>query len=271
MKKNYIARRRGTSVAAAALSFALVAPFAQPVAAPGSASAAFAGTQTEAGEPNAKNNGVKYPGLNADGIYQTSVDEPRYTFEPGPAKHGAIESGTTQGDTESIQGFVLNTRNGNMSINPDTTNYKPIPMEGVRVYAEWVDKDGYTSPTYTTVTGPDGRYAIKMRSFVDALGQEHTFDADPNLPEGEKIRVWADNPDGETFQQVYGYNNGFLGPQANDFDTQGAATGWEVGPNRVNDVRFFYGEKPQNEVMHKLDQAVENPEEVLRLGRPGAG
>ena len=32
MKKNYIARRRGTSVAAAALSFALVAPFAQPVA-----------------------------------------------------------------------------------------------------------------------------------------------------------------------------------------------------------------------------------------------
>ena len=34
MKKNYIARRRGTSVAAAALSFALVAPFAQPVTAP---------------------------------------------------------------------------------------------------------------------------------------------------------------------------------------------------------------------------------------------
>ena len=266
MKKNYIARRRGTSVAAAALSFALVAPFAQPVAAPGSASAAFAGTQTEAGEPNAKNNGVKYPGLNADGIYQTSVDEPRYTFEPGPAKHGAIESGTTQGDTESIQGFVLNTRNGNMAINPDTTNYKPIPMEGVRVYAEWVDKDGYTSPTYTTVTGPDGRYAIKMRSFVDALGQEHTFDADPNLPEGEKIRVWADNPDGETFQQVYGYNNGFLGPQGNSIDTQGAATGWGVGPNRVNDVRFFYGEKPQNEVMHKMDQAVENPKKSSGQG-----
>lgn len=34
VKKNYIARRRGTSVAAAALSFALVAPFAQPVTAP---------------------------------------------------------------------------------------------------------------------------------------------------------------------------------------------------------------------------------------------
>ncbi|WP_286204309.1 Rib/alpha-like domain-containing protein [Corynebacterium afermentans] len=266
MKKNYNARRRGTSVAAAALSFALVAPMAQSVAVPGSATSAFASTKEEAGQANAKNNGVKYPGENADGIYQTSVGEPRYTFEPGPAKHNAIESGTTQDDTDSIQGFVLNHRNGNMSVHPGTKNYRPIPMEGVRVYAEWVDKDGYTSPTYTTVTGPDGRYAIKMRSFVDALGQEHTFDADPNLPEGEKIRVWADNPDGETFQQVYGYNNGFLGPQANDIDTQGAATGWEVGPNRVNDVRFFYGEKPQNEVMHKLDQAVENPKKSSGQG-----
>ena len=215
--------------------------------------------------PNAKSSGAKYPGLSADGIYQTSVDEERYTFDPGPAKHGAIESGTAQDDTVSIQGFVLNTRNGNMAINPDTTNHKPIPMEGVRVYAQWVD-GGYTSPIYTAVTGPDGRYAIKMRSFVDALGQEHTFDADPSLPEGEKIRVWADNPDGETFQQVYGYNNGFLGPQGSTIDTQGAATGWEVGPNRVNDVRFFYGEKPQNEVMHKLDQAVENPKKSSGSG-----
>ena len=42
MKKNYIVRRRGTSVAAAALSFALVAPFAQPVVNPTAAPAAFA-------------------------------------------------------------------------------------------------------------------------------------------------------------------------------------------------------------------------------------
>lgn len=266
MNKNYNARRRGTSVAAAALSFALVAPFAQSVAAPGSATAAFASTKDEAGQTNANNNGVKYPGVNADGIYQTSVGEPRYTFEPGPAKDGAIESGTTQRDTESIQGYVLNLRNGNMTVDPDTTNFQPIPMEGVRVYAEWVDKDGYTSPTYTTVTGPDGRYAIKMRPFFDALGQKHEFDADPNLPEGEKIRVWAENPDGETFQQIYGYNNGFLGPQANSIDTQGTSTQWLVGSNRVNNVRFFYGEKPQNEVMHKLDQAVENPKKSSGQG-----
>ena len=259
MKKNYIARRRGTSVAAAALSFALVAPVVQPVVNPTEAPAAFASTKDEAGKENALGTGVKYPGLNTNGVYQTSVGEPRYTFEPGPAKHNAIESGTTQGDTDSIQGFVLNTRNGNMSVHPDTKNYKPIPMEGVRVYAEWVDKGGYTSPTYTTVTGPDGRYAIKMRPFIDALGGAHTFDADPSAPQREKIRVWAENPDGETFQQVYSYNDGFLGPLADTIDTQGAATQWLVGPNRVNNVRFYYGERPQNKVMHKLDQAVENP------------
>ena len=34
MKKHNVTRRRGTSIAAAALSLALVAPFAQPIAAP---------------------------------------------------------------------------------------------------------------------------------------------------------------------------------------------------------------------------------------------
>ena len=266
MRKINFVRRRGTSIAAAALSMALVAPVVQPVVNPAAVPAAFASTKDEAGQPNGNNSGVKYPGVNADGIYQTSVGEPRYTFEPPAKKAGTIESGTTQRDTESIQGYVLNLRNGNMTVDPDTKNFQPIPMEGVRVYAEWVDKDGYTSPTYTTVTGPDGRYAIKMRPFFDALGGLHEFDADPNLPEGEKIRVWAENPDGETFQQIYGYNNGFLGPQANTDDTQGTSTQWLVGSNRVNNVRFFYGEKPQNEVMHKLDQAVENPKKSSGQG-----
>ena len=42
MQDKKIMRRRGTSVAAAALSFALVVPFAQPVVAPTVAAQAFA-------------------------------------------------------------------------------------------------------------------------------------------------------------------------------------------------------------------------------------
>ncbi|QRQ67334.1 YPDG domain-containing protein [Corynebacterium tuberculostearicum] len=255
---NGVTRRRGTTIAAAALSVAMVGPFVHAVT-PDYAVSAAASTPDQKAETNPNNTGNMYPGVNADGIYQTSVGEPRYTFEPPKKKAGTIESGTTQDDTDSIQGFVLNTRNGNMLVNPDTKNYRPIPMEGVRVYAEWVDKGGYTSPTYTTVTGPDGRYAIKMRPFFDALGKEHKFDADPNAPQKEKIRVWAENPDGETFQQVFSYNDGFLGPLADTIDTQGVSTQWLVGENRVNNVRFYYGEKPKNDVMHKMDQAVENP------------
>ena len=262
---NGVTRRRGTTIAAAALSVAMVGPFVHAVT-PDYAVSAAASTPDQKAETNPNKTGNMYPGVNADGIYQTSVGEERYTFEPPKKNAGTIESGTTQGDTESIQGFVLNTRNGNMAINPNTKNYRPIPMEGVRVYAEWVDKDGYTSPTYTTVTGPDGRYAIKMRPFFDALGGEHKFDADPNAPQKEKIRVWAENPDGETFQQVFSYNDGFLGPLADTIDTQGVSTQWLVGENRVNNVRFYYGEKPQNEVMHKLDQAVENPKKSSGQG-----
>ena len=56
MNKNFIARRRGTSVAAAALSFALVAPFAQPVAFAQETTAASAPTEEAA--PAADESGI---------------------------------------------------------------------------------------------------------------------------------------------------------------------------------------------------------------------
>ena len=261
LKKNYIARRRGTSVAAAALSVALVAPFAQPVAAPGSASAAFASTPDQKAEANPNGTGNMYPGVNAEGIYQTSVDEPRYTFTDQPIKtENAIESKGEKGANNAIEGYVINQRNGDLSVNPGTGGvYRPIPMEGVRVYAQWVEADGLVSPVYTTTTGADGYYTIAMKSYTDALGKVRKFDADPNLPEGEKIRVWVDNPDPDTFTQLYGYNQGSLGPYGNTYDTPGGM-GWEVGPDRVNDVRFAFGEKPRNDDMHNMAASKENVE-----------
>ena len=52
VKKNYIARRRGTSVAAAALSFALVVPFAQSVGAPHTGAVAGAITNNQPADAN---------------------------------------------------------------------------------------------------------------------------------------------------------------------------------------------------------------------------
>ena len=259
MKKNQITRRRGTTIAAAALSIALVAPFAQPIAAPQSAAVAYAGTPAEAGQPNDAGNGVKYPGENADGVYQSVVDEQRYTFTPGePKVEGAIESDAPKGTNESIEGYVIHQRDGDLSVYPDTRDpWKPIPMAGVRVYAQWTEKGGVTSPVYTAVTREDGRYTINMKPFNNAKGEVVKFDADPNGPQYEKIRVWVDNPDTDNFTQLYGYNFGHMGPNANTVDTPGGM-GWFVGSDRVTNVRFAFGEKTRHDIMHR-DEADQNP------------
>ena len=258
MKKSQIIRRRGTSVAAAALSFALVAPFAQPVMAPQSAAMAFAGTKDEAGQPNEQGNGVKYPGENADGVYQTGVGQQKYDVGDQPIKvDGAIESEAKDGSNNVIEGYVINQRNGNMSVHPGTNNIKPIPMEGVRIYAQWVERDGATSPVYTTTTGADGRFIVGMKPFVDSLGKVRNFDADPNLPEGEKFRIWAENPDPDVFTQLYGSGQGSLFPLGNTMELSGGMRNL-VGSDRLVNARFAFGEKAQNDVMHNLDASVEN-------------
>ena len=253
------ARRRGTSIAAAALSVALVAPVVQPVVNPSALPAAVAGTPAEAGQPNGNNNGVKYPGKNAEGAYQSVVDEQRYTFTPGePKGKNVIQADAPKGTNQSIEGYVIHQRNGDVSVYPGTRDpWKPIPMAGVRVYAQWTEKGGVTSPVYTAVTREDGYYTIEMKSFNNAKGEVVKFDADPNGPQYEKIRVWVDNPDPDNFTQLYGYNFGHMGPNGNTYDTPGGM-GWFVGSDRVTNVRFAFGEKTHHDVMHR-DKADENP------------
>ncbi len=258
MKKHSILRRRGTSVAAAALSVALVAPFAQAIAAPQSAATAFAGTPEQAGQTNDAGNGVKYPGENADGVYQSAVDEARYTFTDQPIRvKGAIESDAPQGTNQSIEGYVIHQRNGDLSVYPGSRDpWKPIPMEGVRVFAQWTEKGGVTSPVYTATTREDGRYTIHMQPFTNAKGELVKLDADPNGPQYEKIRVWVENPDPENFTQLYGYKFGSLGPDAASYDVLGGM-GWFIGSDRVTNARFAFGERTRNDIMHR-DDATEN-------------
>ncbi len=254
---NGSARRRGTTIAAAALSVAMVGPFVHSVT-PNYNVAAVAGTPAEAGQPNAAGNGVKYPGNNAQGVYQAVVDEQRYTFTPGAPKEGAIESDAPKGTNESIEGYVIHQRDGDLSVYPGTRDpWKPIPMAGVRVYAQWTEKGGIVSPVYTGVTREDGYYTIHMKPFNNAKGEVVKFDADPNGPQYEKIRVWVDNPDPDNFTQLYGYNFGHMGPNAATYDTPGGMD-WLVGSDRVTNARFAFGAKTRHDIMH-LDKADQNP------------
>ena len=191
MKKNYIARRRGTSVAAAALSLALVAPAVQTVAAPQVGLAAYAQTSgTVAATP------VTDPSklIEADGIangYVTKIIDMTNAFA------------TLSGSVGLKETSASSSLDGSMGINDAT------------VYMQFKDVDGTISPIYTTKShqlgGDAGTYVFDLRakdedgnvlshpdskapdgeySFVDANGKPHIFRA----ARGQQYRLWVDSP-----------------------------------------------------------------------------
>ncbi len=200
--------------------------------------------------------GVNYPGFNKDGVYQTGIGQQRYTYSDQASRYkDAIESPSSVDGTKTITGQVYVQRYGNYKVHLNDAGFPPIPMQGVRVYAQWMEKDGSVSPIYTTTTNASGEYAIKMKDFTTETGKTYTFDADPNLPQGEKWRIWADNPDKDHLTQLSNYYNGSWGPRDYAYD---AEIGDGVGPDRLDHVNIRYGLKPENEVMHNLKNVEEN-------------
>ncbi|MDU3101316.1 MAG: YPDG domain-containing protein, partial [Bifidobacterium breve] len=200
--------------------------------------------------------GVSYPGFNQDGVYQTGSGQQRYTYTDQASRYkDAIESPSSVDGTKTITGQVYVQRYGNYKVHLNDAGFPPIPMQGVRVYAQWMEKDGSVSPIYTTTTNASGEYAIKMKDFTTETGKTYTFDADPNLPQGEKWRIWADNPDKDHLTQLSNYYNGSWGPRDYAYD---AEIDDGVGPDRLDHVNIRYGLKPENEVMHNLKNVEEN-------------
>lgn len=126
MKKNYVARRRGTSVAAAALSFALVAPLAQPMA--------FA------------------------------QDNPQAAPAPAPAPAPAAAPAADQGKNKQVPNAIF-TKGGwrdfygyhgwayiNKDGRHDDLSSNNEPLKGNVIYLQYVTKNGEVSPTFYTTT-----------------------------------------------------------------------------------------------------------------------
>ena len=134
MKNELTPRRRGTTVAAA-LSFALVAPFAQPVAVAQETVAAAA----EANLDDAIDAGAQI--IDADPIASQRVTRPDHLTNPFGAGYGLLSGHVT----EATPGDAL-------SANPRTsggTSGLPAP-EGTYVYAQFRDVDGSVSPIFRT-------------------------------------------------------------------------------------------------------------------------
>ena len=188
---NRAARRRGTTIAAAALSVALVAPFVHPVVAPQSSAEAQAQTSgTVAATP------VTDPSklIEADGIANGYVTKPIDMTNAFATLSGSV------GLKETAASSSLD---GSMGINDAT------------VYMQFKDRDGTISPIYTTKShqlgGDAGTYVFDLRakdedgnvlshpdspvpggeySFVDANGKPHIFRA----VSGQEYRLWVDSP-----------------------------------------------------------------------------
>ncbi|WP_272508721.1 YPDG domain-containing protein, partial [Corynebacterium pilbarense] len=181
MKKNYIARRRGTSVAAAALSFALVAPFAQPVA----VAQDVVTTAAEANLDDAIDANAQI--IDADPIASKRITRPDHLTNPFGAGYGLLSGHVT----EATPGDAL-------SANPRTsggTGGLPAP-EGTYVYAQFRDVDGSVSPIFRTqvhnlegtivgLNGGQGTFAFGLPEVEEQL-EVPEVTAEPGTPEYEE-------------------------------------------------------------------------------------
>ena len=176
-----ITRRRGTSIAAAALSLALVAPAVQPVVNPSAVPAAFA-QATPSTHPELQGAGGA---IDADAI-AAGVVTSATDFTNATSKNG-------------INGRFFRAVGGTASsVDPTSTNDAPMP-DGSVIYAQWKDKDGWVSPVYKAKThnipgakgsGGEGSYAFQFPTVIDAYGNERTFT--PTVG-SQAYKVWAES------------------------------------------------------------------------------
>ena len=133
----------------------------------------------------------------------------------------------------------------------------PMPMEGVRVYAKWMETcgtfEGHVSKTYTAVTDYRGHFNIQMGDEVTPRGVV-TFDADPTVSAGcEKFKIWAINPDDNRFTELYTPNFGNFFPTGHTNDTTWSTN--EVVKDHLYNTKIAYGDRIDNQAMHITDLA----------------
>ena len=215
MKKksiNGVTRRRGTTIAAAALSVALVTPFVHPVVNPGASPVAAA--------------------QDAASAQDRSVDS------KGTSEATAIRADGTWGQKKGYQGTVYLDRDKT----PDDQDDADEAMPGVKVFLQYVNGKGQVSPIYYTTSDSEGKFVFDLsKAPKDGLGNplEFKLAGDPEF----QVRTWAENPDPAKYTLAGGgdmYSGRFHNRVTRKWET------WDftAGINRIVDSRVVFQERP---------------------------
>ncbi|WP_296146471.1 YPDG domain-containing protein, partial [uncultured Corynebacterium sp.] len=254
-----ITRRRGTSIAAAALSLALVAPAVQPVVNPSGVPAAFAQDTAElAPAPEVSDQNAI---IDADMIASGRVTK---------AANLTDAQGVGKG---LISGHVyMATPGGNPGAAYDNGNVK---LDGITVYAQFRDKDGSYSPIFSAKThtvpglvggnGGQGTFAFgsgkKGITWKDKLGKEHTWAARTD----QKHRIWVEPFTNDRGNKVVMFRqaNGFVPGSFNGL-VEAPLGSFGVADGNIGLMAAFLQEVPPNHetswMAAKGDKLVEDPE-----------
>ena len=215
MRKS-ITARRGTSIAAAALSFALVAPLAQPVAFaqdnPPASAAPAASADKGAQQGEGKNKQV-----------------PNAIFTKGGWR-----------DFYGYHGWAYINKDGRH----DDLSSNNEPLKGNVIYLQYVTKNGEVSPTFYTTTDSEGRFSFDLSENVT-----NEVDAPPFwlAAGGVCVRVWGENPDPSKYSVVAAgdFNSGRY---TSITDRVQESWNFTAGPagSRITNGRFVLEEKPNH-------------------------
>lgn len=209
---NGSARRRGTTIAAAALSVAMVAPFVHPVVSPASSPAAIA--------------------------QEAAAGQDRSVDTRGTSEATAIKADGTWGQKKGYQGTVYLDRDSG----PEAQNKADESMPGVKVFLQYVNGKGQVSPIYYTTSDSEGKFVFDLsKAPKDGLGNPIEF----KLAGDEKfqVRTWAENPDPSKYTLAAGgdmYSGRFHNRLTRKWET------WDftAGINRIVNGKVVFQERP---------------------------
>ncbi|OFT26237.1 hypothetical protein HMPREF3172_04485 [Brevibacterium sp. HMSC08F02] len=148
---------------------------------------------------------------------------------PVHAAQDAIDSPGNWLGQKTVNGKVFLDRDGNAA----TAQNVDEPLAGVKVYAQWIDypnkkQRGAVSPVYTAQTKADGTYSISLPDWTDALGTVHKWEATA----GQKLRIWAENPDPKNLQVAFIEGDSVFGGQGDRYHgTWNGAVGIQLAEN----------------------------------------